>query len=717
MTLNVTLTNTGDFSPGLLAKSADVLNNFNNLNAASDPTFTTTGGDVMKRAIAAPVVTSMTATGQTGSTLGVGAYKYVVSFAADGQEGPPSAVVSITTTTGNTNVALANIPTSTDGRVTRRKIYRTAVGGSNFQWVATLGDNSTTTYTDSTADSSISTVKAPVSHPTLGGTLLGGGALSGFNTTTYQGTVNGTVTFGQTGGVTGDSSTAAQGNGSNGYISAGSTGLPTGAAVMSVSCLVKISSNPSGLVVMAGWGTHVANGDFYLVMNSSGQMAAADDSATTGVSSALSTGTWHHVAATYDGTNLRCYVDGALTGGPTAASLNVTTPINGGALAIFATPNGTGAFFGGFVQKVAVFNYCLNLQQIAQQHTLMSGASGNVTYDQQIYDDGATRYYILGDAASSTTAADSSRYLVQITADGQLATRAPVSLDNGTITTNGSGAVTTTSGVTCAGLSTSGGLSVTSGTTSLDNGAITTSGAGAVTTSGGVTCHGLSTSSGIAVPSGTTSLDNGAITTNGSGVITANAPIKLRTGNQETGYCGMQQYAGAAGGTNYSVGVNFKTVLTNVPSSISFSGSTTNNLSAGPSATGGSIYGFNVVAVPSATGSFTCNATYATVGNCLLAVDPESRTVVHHCPDLACGQITTRRFDEIHVVIPFGDVPIPGQYALDLTCPACGAIESFQTGHSLADEQGWEDLPVVDTVHQYHLIRQLQMALGLPTHD
>ncbi len=52
------------------------------------------------------------------------------------------------------HVPLTLIPTGT-GSITQRKLYRTAAGGSQLKLLATIADNTTTTYTDSTADGSL----------------------------------------------------------------------------------------------------------------------------------------------------------------------------------------------------------------------------------------------------------------------------------------------------------------------------------------------------------------------------------------------------------------------------------------------------------------------------------------------------------------------------------------------------------------------------------
>jgi len=62
--------------------------------------------------------------------------------------------IPLTNTAGANKIALTSIPTGGAG-VTKRIIYRTEAGGSVFRYVATLDDNSATTYTDNTPDTSL----------------------------------------------------------------------------------------------------------------------------------------------------------------------------------------------------------------------------------------------------------------------------------------------------------------------------------------------------------------------------------------------------------------------------------------------------------------------------------------------------------------------------------------------------------------------------------
>lgn len=104
-----------------------------------------------------------TATGAAGGNLTAGGtYSYEVVF-ANGPLGSPNATQTmpsqpigpITLGAGQQSVTLNNIPTDPTGSYTDRYIYRTTAGGSSYQLVADIPDNTTTTYTDNKADTSL----------------------------------------------------------------------------------------------------------------------------------------------------------------------------------------------------------------------------------------------------------------------------------------------------------------------------------------------------------------------------------------------------------------------------------------------------------------------------------------------------------------------------------------------------------------------------------
>lgn len=125
--------------------------------------------DLLGSAVGTGVVTPAAPSGTvvSGSGLGTGVYKYVVTYLSPNGKSAQSLALALTTTTGNQEINLTAIPTGPNG-VTERNIYRTVVGGSTYDLLTTLADNTTTTYTDTTADASLTTSTHPPVHPTMG---------------------------------------------------------------------------------------------------------------------------------------------------------------------------------------------------------------------------------------------------------------------------------------------------------------------------------------------------------------------------------------------------------------------------------------------------------------------------------------------------------------------------------------------------------------------
>lgn len=86
-----------------------------------------------------------------------GLHRYVVTFvtaAGETQAGTVSAGVTVADRTVNGKVALTNIPLG-GAAVIARKLYRTAAAGSTYLALATIADNTTTSYTDNVSDASL----------------------------------------------------------------------------------------------------------------------------------------------------------------------------------------------------------------------------------------------------------------------------------------------------------------------------------------------------------------------------------------------------------------------------------------------------------------------------------------------------------------------------------------------------------------------------------
>jgi hypothetical protein len=105
---------------------------------------------------------------------GGGSYGFVGSVGPDGgtfvdnlANGAMGGAPPITDTAQGGVLVLSNIPTSPDGRVTKRRIYRTTADGSQPKFLATISDNVTTGVTDNALDASLG-VNMPTSDTTGG---------------------------------------------------------------------------------------------------------------------------------------------------------------------------------------------------------------------------------------------------------------------------------------------------------------------------------------------------------------------------------------------------------------------------------------------------------------------------------------------------------------------------------------------------------------------
>jgi len=113
------------------------------------------------------VITAALASPAVVGNVTAGAHRYLVTFVtADGetQAGEVSAAVTVADAAVNGKVALSAIPIG-GALVTARKIYRTATGGSTYLLLATIANNTATTYTDNIADASLG-AQAPTANTT-----------------------------------------------------------------------------------------------------------------------------------------------------------------------------------------------------------------------------------------------------------------------------------------------------------------------------------------------------------------------------------------------------------------------------------------------------------------------------------------------------------------------------------------------------------------------
>lgn len=99
--------------------------------------------------------------------VAAGVYRYLVTFVTatgETEAGASSAAVTVADPAVNGKVAVSAIPLGS-AAVTARKLYRTQSGGSTYLLLATIADNTTTTYTDNVADAALG-AGAPASNTT-----------------------------------------------------------------------------------------------------------------------------------------------------------------------------------------------------------------------------------------------------------------------------------------------------------------------------------------------------------------------------------------------------------------------------------------------------------------------------------------------------------------------------------------------------------------------
>ncbi|HZZ27049.1 MAG TPA: flagellar hook-basal body complex protein [Pirellulales bacterium] len=146
----------GTLTPtGTIANTAEILQSA----VLGDGQFAAPTATTQVHAALPPDLTGATASGSGAGTIN-GDYTYKIVYVdADGNEGPAS---TLTVTANNASeIDLSNLPTDSNGNYVARNIYRSAAGeNTTFNLVGTINDNTTTTFTDTTADSSLSSLAA-----------------------------------------------------------------------------------------------------------------------------------------------------------------------------------------------------------------------------------------------------------------------------------------------------------------------------------------------------------------------------------------------------------------------------------------------------------------------------------------------------------------------------------------------------------------------------
>jgi hypothetical protein len=169
-------------------------------------------------------------------------------------------------------------------------------------------------------------------------------------------------------------------DGSNDYVSVVSpTNMPVGNSNYTIESWMKPATQ--GINSILGWGNvGTVNQTNVLRLSPTGIVNYwwANDLS---VTYAFTLNTWYHVAATYDGTTRKIYVNGILAGSdtPVADSHNVSTANN---FRIGSFNTGTGEYFNGNLDEVRIWNRALPQAEIQNNLNceLGSGQTGLVAY-------------------------------------------------------------------------------------------------------------------------------------------------------------------------------------------------------------------------------------------------------------------------------------------------------------------------------------------------
>lgn len=199
-----------------------------------------------------------------------------------------------------------------------------------------------------------------------------------------NGTYVGSPTLNSPGLLAGDSNTAVVLNGSSQYATIPTTGLPSGNGAWTMAALANPTNSAGGGALCSIGDATSGNGHLaVLAQNGSSGWQVFIWGGTVVTGGTAVAGIAHLVVATYDGINLRVYVDGSLVAGPTAPG--ITPSIGSGHAnigALFSTS--LAAFFSGTVDEVAIWGSALTATQIGNLWAAAigvpitdSGAGGN----------------------------------------------------------------------------------------------------------------------------------------------------------------------------------------------------------------------------------------------------------------------------------------------------------------------------------------------------
>lgn len=244
------------------------------------------------------------------------------------------------------------------------------------------------------------------------------------NTTGLNGIYQNGVALNAPGALLGDSDTAAQFNGTDGYVY--SDQQKPGPTTYSIETWIKTTTTSGGKIIGYGSGVPKTNSGLAVLSGSYDRQVYMDNSGrlsfgiySNGVSAVRSAnsyndGTWHHIVATQGSAGMKLFVDGVKVG-QNAVSANQSYSGNWhvGGDSLNGWPNQpTSNYFAGTIDETAVYPTVLNAQQVANHYQLAGGAitvpaSPTDVYGAKVFSQNPDVYWRL-DETSGSTAKDAS---------------------------------------------------------------------------------------------------------------------------------------------------------------------------------------------------------------------------------------------------------------------------------------------------------------------
>jgi hypothetical protein len=249
--------------------------------------------------------------------------------------------------------------------------YSTPISVATTQTVKAIG--TLATYTDSAVGSAAYTISAPTprrQYKLCGDTSIGSGCVPSASTTAYEnmgtgynGTWHGTQSGTSYWYSAGDTAPyAGNFNGSDNYITASAAGLPTGTGQpASMSLWVKWAGGATGLV--AGYGGGFSYSSLGCFIDGSNILYFWGYNADLNTGITIPVGIWTNVVMTYDGTNIRTYVNGTLGYGPANPGALSLSTADGVMIGINHSTMGN--YFTGEVDDVRFYDSALSAGSVA----------------------------------------------------------------------------------------------------------------------------------------------------------------------------------------------------------------------------------------------------------------------------------------------------------------------------------------------------------------